>query len=132
MKNRILLAIIVINITITSLHYTDNAWFIDLYPEPEWLSTSRVFITWGIMTIIALISYWLYVQKNYWLSYLSLIIYSITGLSSPTHYLYGGLSEFTFKMHCLIWSDFIVGLSVIGFIMWSGLIKREWQQNVSY
>ena len=130
MRNRILLAIIVINIAITSLHYTDNALFVDVYPEPEWITTSGVFITWGIMTVIALISYGLYLQKNYWLSYLTLIIYSTTGLSSPTHYFYGTMPEFSFKMHFLIWSDFIVGLLVIGFIIWSGLLKREWQ--VSY
>jgi hypothetical protein len=131
MRNRILLAIIVINIAITSLHYTDNALFVDMYPEPEWITTSGIFITWGIMTVIALISYGLYLQKNYWLSYLALIIYSTTGLSSPTHYFYGMMPEFSFKMHFLIWSDFIVGLLVIGFIIWSSLLKREWQ-DISY
>ena len=131
MRNRILLAIIVINIAITSLHYTDNALFVDVYPEPEWITTSGVFITWAIMSVIALISYGLYLQKNYWLSYLALVVYSTTGLSSPTHYLYGMMPEFSFKMHFLIWSDFIVGLLVIGFIIWSSLVKREWQ-DVSY
>jgi hypothetical protein len=102
-----------------------------MYPEPEWITTSGIFITWGIMTVIALISYGLYLQKNYWLSYLALIIYSTTGLSSPTHYFYGMMPEFSFKMHFLIWSDFIVGLLVIGFIIWSSLLKREWQ-DISY
>lgn len=129
MKNRILLAIIISNIIITSLHYTDNALFVDVYPQPEWITTSGVFTTWGIMTVIALISYWLYLRKNYWLSYLALIIYSTTGLSSPTHYLYGTMIEFSTKMHFLIWSDFIVGVLVIGFIIWSSLVKREWQQD---
>lgn len=131
MRNRILLAILAINIAITSLHYTDNALFVDVYPEPNWITTSGVFITWGIMTVIALISYWLYLQKNYWLSYLALVIYSITGLSSPTHYFYGTMPEFSLKMHFLIWSDFIVGLLIVGFIMWSSLLKREWQ-DISY
>lgn len=131
MRNRILLAILAINIAITSLHYTDNALFVDMYPEPNWITTSGVFITWGIMTVIALISYWLYLQKNYWLSYLALVIYSITGLSSPTHYFYGTMPEFSLKMHFLIWSDFIVGLLIVGFIMWSSLLKREWQ-DISY
>lgn len=131
MRNRILLAILGISIAITSLHYTDNALFVDMYPEPNWITTSGVFITWGIMTVIALISYWLYLQKNYWLSYLALVIYSITGLSSPTHYFYGTMPEFSLKMHFLIWSDFIVGLLIVGFIMWSSLLKREWQ-DISY
>jgi hypothetical protein len=128
MNSRILLAIVAANMIITSLHYTDNALFVDLYPEPEWFTTSGVFVTWGIMTTIALVSYWLYSQQKYWLSYLTLAIYSTTGLSSPAHYLYGAMSNFSFKMHFLIWSDFIVGLSVIGFIIWSGLAQKEWQQ----
>ncbi len=128
MNNRILLGILVTNIIITSLHYTDNALFVDLYPEPQWITTSGVFTTWSIMTAIALISYGFYCQQKYWLSYLTLAIYSITGLSSPTHYFYGAMSNFSLKMHLFIWSDFIVGLSVIGFIIWSALAQKEWQQ----
>ena len=120
------------NIIITSLHYTDNALFVNVYPEPEWITISGIFMTWGIMTAIALISYWFYYQQNYLLSYLTLVIYSITGLSSPTHYLYGAMSEFSPKMHLLIVTDFLAGLVVIGFIIWSGLIKKEWQQEKAY
>jgi hypothetical protein len=99
MSNRLLLAVIVINIIITSFHYTDNALFVNMYPEPEWFTTSGVFMTWGIMTIIALIAYWLYIQKNYLFSYIALIIYSTTGLSSPIHYLYGMMPDFSVKMN---------------------------------
>ena len=126
MKNSILGSIVIINIVVTSLHYTDNALFINKYPEPEWITTSGVFITWGVMSAIALAGYWLYLQQKYWLSYLTLSIYSVTGLSSPTHYFYGGMSEFSPKMHLLIWTDFLVGLSVIIFIIWSvAIAKRE-------
>lgn len=128
----LLLTVVIANIIITSLHYTDNALFVDIYPEPQWFTTSGVFITWAIMTAIAIISYWLYSKKNYWLSYVALIIYSITGLSSPAHYLYGAMSEFSVKMHFLIWTDFLAGISVIGFIIWSGLVKKEWQREKTY
>jgi hypothetical protein len=33
--NRLLLSILILNIAITSAHYTDNAIFVDQYPEPE-------------------------------------------------------------------------------------------------
>jgi hypothetical protein len=127
MNNRILLGIIVTNIIITIFHYADNALFVELYPEPEWITTSGVLITWGIMTAIASVSYWLYCQQKYWLSYSTLAVYSLTGLSSPIHYLYGDISNFSIKMDLLIWSDFIVGLSAIVFIAWSGLVKKEWK-----
>ena len=124
-----LLSILIFNIAITSMHYTDNAIFLEDYPEPSWITTSGVFISWGIMTSIAIISYWLYAKQNFWSSYLFLSIYSITGLSSPTHYLYGELSQFSVKMHAFIWSDAIAGLLVVGFVTWSILIARQWRRT---
>lgn len=122
-----LLAILIFSIAITSIHYTDNAIFVDEYPEPEWITTSGVFISWGVITLIGMISYWLYSKQKYWFSYLLLSIYSATGLSSPTHYFYGELSQFSFKMHAFIWSDVIPGLSIVSFIIWSALIIQEWR-----
>lgn len=121
-----LLAILIFNIVSTSLHYTDNAIFINKYPEPEWITTSGVFIAWGVMTLISIISYGFYTKQNFWLSYLLLGIYAGTGLSSLAHYFYGELSQFSIKMHAFIWSDAIAGLSVVGFIIWSALILQEW------
>ena len=122
-----LLAILLFSIAITSIHYTDNALFVNDYPEPKWITTSGVFITWGVMTLIAAIAYWLYRQQYFWFSYLLLGIYSVTGLSSPTHYFYGAMSQFSSKMHLFIWSDAIAGLAVVAFIVWSALIIQEWR-----
>ncbi len=124
-----LLVVLIFSIAITSIHYTDNAIFVDDYPEPEWITTSGVFITWAIMTAIAIISYWLYSQQLFWLSYFLLGIYSGTGLSSPAHYFYGELSQFSLKMHAFIWTDVIAGSSVVAFIIWSALIAQEWRKT---
>ena len=126
-KNKWLLIVLLLSITITSIHYTDNALFVDDYPEPEWITTSGVFITWGVMTLIGTISYWLYRRQYFWFSYLLLGIYSVTGLSSPTHYFYGAMSQFSGKMHLFIWFDALAGLAVIAFILWSALIAQEWR-----
>ncbi|WP_019508381.1 hypothetical protein [Pleurocapsa sp. PCC 7319] len=122
-----LLPILIFSIVITSIHYTDNAIFVHDYPEPEWFTTSGVFITWVVMTLIGIISYWVYSKQKYWLSYFLLGIYAGTGLSSPAHYFYGSLSQFSIKMHILIWTDVIAGLSIVGFIIWSFLIAQEWR-----
>ena len=124
-----LLAILIFSIAITSIHYTDNAIFVNEYPEPEWITTPGVFISWGVMTAIAIMSYLLYNKQYFWLSYLFLGIYSVTGLSSPTHYLYGALSQFSIKMHVFIWLDAIAGLSVVAFIIWSALITQQWRKT---
>ena len=119
--------ILVVNIIITSLHYTDNALNVDLYPEPDWITTSGVFLTWGVMSAIGILGYWLYNQQKYWLSYLFLGIYAGTGLSSVAHYFYGALSQFSLKMHAFIWSDAIAGSLVVGFLVWSVLIAQQWR-----
>ena len=119
--------VLIFNIAVTSIHYTDNAIFVRQYPEPEWFSTSGVMLTWVVMTAIGIVSYWLHSKQNYWLSYFLLGMYAGTGLSSPAHYLYGSLSEFSIKMHLLIWTDVIAGLSVVAFLIWSFLIIREWR-----
>lgn len=124
-----LLSILILSIAITSIHYTDNAIYVNQYPEPEWFTTSGVLITWGVMTAIAIISYWLYSRQNYWLSYFLLGMYAGTGLSSPAHYFYGELSRFSVKMHLLIWTDVIAGLSVVAFLTWSLLIAQEWSNQ---
>ena len=121
--------VLIFNIVITSIHYTDNAIFVHDYPEPEWITTSGVFITWIIMTLIGIIGYWVYGKQNYWLSYLLLGMYAGTGLSSSAHYLYGELSQFSLKMHAFIWMDIIAGLSVVAFLTWSLLIAQEWHIN---
>jgi hypothetical protein len=122
-----LLFILILNIAITSLHYTDNAIFVNQYPEPQWFTTSGVLITWIVMTQIGIISFWLYSRQKFWLSYFLLAIYASTGLSSPAHYFYGELSRFSVKMHTLIWTDLIAGLSVVAFLTWSLLIAQEWR-----
>ncbi len=81
------------------------------------------------MSAIAIISYWLYSRQNYWLSYFLLGMYAGTGLSSPAHYFYGELSQFSIKMHILIWTDVFAGLSVVAFLTWSLLIAQEWRNS---
>lgn len=123
----LLLLFLIASIVSTNLHYTDNATFIENYPEPAWITVSGIYATWIVMTFIGILGYWLYTQAQFWLSYLCLIIYSVTGLSSPAHYFYGAISNFTFKMHGLILLDLLTGTFVLGFVVWSGLLLREWQ-----
>ena len=125
MKNNnqtLLLLFLIASIVSTNLHYTDNAKFITNYPEPDWITVSGIYTTWIIMTVVGILGYWLYTQGKLWISYLCLSIYSITGISSTAHYFYGAMSNFSIKMHALIWLDLFTGASVLGFVIWSGLL----------
>jgi hypothetical protein len=75
------------------------------------------------------LGYWLYQRQSFLLSYIALGIYSITSVSSPGHYLFPMIHEMSLKMHGLIWSDALSGLSLLAFIWWSGVITQEWQST---
>jgi hypothetical protein len=109
MKAQILLIILLLNLISTWLHYTDNAIFVGLYPEPGWFTTAGVFATVIVMTPIGILGYWLYSKHQFRPAYLTLAVYSITSISSPAHYFYPQIMAMTLKMHSLIWLDAIAG-----------------------
>jgi hypothetical protein len=130
-QQKILTAIMAVNFVSTWLHYTDNALFLEQYPGPDWFTTKGVFATIIIMTPVGLLGYWLYRRQSFLFSYIALGIYSITSVSSPGHYLFPMMHEVSLKMHELIWSDAVSGLSLIIFILWSSGLAKEWQLTTS-
>jgi hypothetical protein len=126
---QVLLAILVLNLISTWLHYTDNALFVEQYPGPDWFTTAGVFGVVIVMTPIGLLGYWLYTKGKFWLAYLTLGLYSITSVSSPGHYLYPMVTPMSIKMHSLIWLDGLSGVVLICFVLWSSLIGQEWRSQ---
>lgn len=123
----ILKLILIASIVSTAIHFIDNYRFIECYPQPEWITAPSIYQSWIMLTIIGVVGYWLYRLKRFWLAYLCLVIYSLTGLASPGHYLYGAWSQFSFKMHLFIWTDAITCLAVLSFVIWSLLFLKEWK-----
>lgn len=125
----ILLLIILIGVMVTTiLHYTDNFLFFDQYPVPAWITKNSVYVAWFILTMFGIAGYWFYKHRLFWVAYLCLCIYSITGISSLGHYFYASITDFSWKMNTLILLDGISGTALLGFTFWSGLILREWQK----
>jgi hypothetical protein len=131
-KRQFLLKLILIaSIISTAIHFIDNYRFIHLYPQPIWITAPSIYQSWIILTVVGIIGYWLYKFRKFWLAYLCLMIYSLTGLASPGHYLYGSLSQFSLKMHLFIWTDALVGLAMLAFILWSSVILKEWLTDLT-
>lgn len=125
----LLLALLIVNTISTIFHYTDNFVFYDKYPQPTWITPNSIYLAWIVLTIFGVVGYLFYVKESFWFAYLCLGIYSITGISSPGHYFYPAHHVFSQKMHLLIWTDAIAGISLLFFILWSALIAREWQEK---
>jgi len=125
-KPQLLLRILLLACIIsTAIHFTDNYFYIEQYPQPDWITPSSVYISWIIWTAVGLTGYWLHQSERFWSAYLCLAIYSFCGLDSLGHYLYGSMSEFTMKMHVFIITDGLTGLAMLGFTLWSGLFLRQ-------
>jgi hypothetical protein len=120
-----LLLLLLLSVVSTGFHYTDNFIFYNQYPQPKWISLSSIYIAWLILTSFGIAGYWFYRSSKFWLAYSCLCIYSLTGISSLGHYLYGAMSAFSPKMHLLIWTDAISGLAILGFVMGSSLLLKE-------
>jgi hypothetical protein len=123
---QVLLGIVILNLISTWLHYTHNAVFLECYPGPDWFTPRAIIITVAVMSAIGLLGYWFYLRSSFLLAYLCLGLYSVTSISSPGHYLFPMVAPMSVTMHSLIWLDALSGISLIGFLMWSSLVLREW------
>ena len=117
------------NLISTGIHYWDNYVYFDRYPVPAWITVDVVWISWMLFTIAGSLGYWLYCQHKWYLAYSCLLVYVVTGASTPLHYLYAPMNHFMTRMNISIVSDGIVSLSLIIFLIWSLVIRREWQQQ---
>ncbi|MEM9926248.1 MAG: hypothetical protein AAF915_21260, partial [Cyanobacteria bacterium P01_D01_bin.50] len=127
---RLLLILLIINVVITAFHYTDNFINFPDYPDPEWITPESIYQSWFILTSIGIIGYIFYLKNILWLAYICLSIYSLTGILSPGHYFFQTTEIFSLKMHLFIWLDFIAGILVLSFTIFSGLFCKEWKQLV--
>ncbi|YAF98401.1 MAG: hypothetical protein AB3A66_12425 [Nodularia sp. CChRGM 3473] len=130
-RQKLLKILLIASIISTGIHFTDNYLFIEQYPQPDWITAPVIYQSWLILTTIGITGYWLYEYRKFWFAYACLLVYSLTGLASPGHYLYGNLSHFSAKMHIFIWTDGLTGLAILGFIFWSALILKQWQTELS-
>jgi hypothetical protein len=127
---QVLLGIVILNLISTWLHYTHNAVFLECYPGPDWFTPRAIIITVAVMSAIGLWGYWFYLRSSFLLAYLCLGLYSVTSISSPGHYLFPMVAPMSVTMHSLIWLDALSGISLIGFLVWSGLVVREWRTAI--
>lgn len=126
-----LLVILLTTLISTGIHYWDNYVYFDRYPVPAWITVDGVWISWLLFTIAGGFGYWLYCHQKWWLAYISLSVYVLTGASTLLHYLYAPMKHFMMRMNISILSDGLVALLLILFLIWSITIEREWQRSIT-
>ena len=116
---RILKGLLAFSVIATLIHFTDNYFYFEHYPQPDWITQFGVIRSWLLWTAVGILGYWLYKKQWFLLAHLCLSVYAFCGLSSLGHYLYGSMSEFSPKMHLLILSDGLAGAGIFTFVLWS-------------
>jgi hypothetical protein len=121
----VLKAIIAASVISTAIHYTDNFVQVNRFQSlggssnPTLVRITIVFI-WPLLTWIGLIGYRRYRERRYQEAYVSLAVYSITGISTFAHFLFGSpdLSPF---FYANLFTDGLTGLCVLAFVVWSAI-----------
>jgi hypothetical protein len=117
-------AVLIASVLLTSFHYTDNFVSIDSYPQPDWVTTGAVLVSWPLLTAFGVAGYLLYRSGRFELAHACLLVYSTTGLSSLGHFLSGSPDEFTTRGLVSIFTDAAAGSAVLAVTVCSMLAHR--------
>ena len=130
-SQRVLFAVVAAAIVSTTIHYADNYFSFEKYPQGALatvdVTSTMVGLSFILLTPAGFLGYWLYTRGSMLAAYGSLAAYSLVGLTSPIHYTEAGLSYFPWWRNVSILSDGVTGGAILGFVLWSALIAQEWR-----
>jgi hypothetical protein len=110
--------ILVFSVLSTASHYAHNFVAIDSYPGGGSGQQALIILSWPVLTMIGVYGYLLYARGELGRAHACLLIYSLTGLVTPLHFVYGEPDIPAF-FYVTIFTDFIAGLAVVAFVAWS-------------
>lgn len=105
----------------TAIHYTHNFVAVDRYPGPRDLYTPTrvaIVVSWPLLTWIGLIGYRRYREGRAQEARVCLAVYSLTGLATLGHFIYGNPNIPAF-FYATLFTDALTGLAVLAFALWS-------------
>jgi hypothetical protein len=112
---RLLIAFSVLS---TAAHYSHNLFQIDSYPGGGTVQQVLIVLSWPLLTAIGLYGYRLYVRGDLRRAHACLLIYSLTGLITPLHFV-SGEPDIPAFFYATIFTDFLAGAAIVGFVVWS-------------
>jgi hypothetical protein len=113
--------ILAASILSTAIHYTHNFVAVDEYPGPKSLYTVvrvAIVVAWPLLTWLGLMGYRRFREGRDSEARVSLAVYSITGLATPGHFIYGN-PQIPGFFYATLFTDALAGLAVLAFVLWS-------------
>ncbi len=117
----VLKAILAASILSTAIHYTHNFVAVNRYPGPKDLYTVTrvaIVVAWPLLTWIGLTGYRRYREGREREARVCLAVYSLTGLATLGHFLYGNPQIPAF-FYATLFTDALTALAVLAFVAWS-------------
>jgi hypothetical protein len=105
----------------TAIHYTHNFVAVNRYPGPKDLYTVTrvaIVVAWPLLTWIGLMGYRRYREGRYREAQVCLAVYSITGIVTLGHFIYGNPTIPAF-FYATLFTDAITGFAVLAFAVWA-------------
>jgi hypothetical protein len=118
----LLKALLAASILSTAIHYTHNFVAVNRYPGPgggfHTFIRVAIVIAWPLLTAIGLTGYRRYSKGRYSEARVCLMTYSLTGLATIGHFIYGNPHIPAF-FYATIFTDTLSGLAILAFVLWS-------------
>jgi hypothetical protein len=117
-RQPLLKGILAFSVLSTAAHYSHNFVEMDSYPGGGPVVQVLILLSWPLLTAIGLYGYRLYARGRYREAHVHLLIYSLTGLVTPLHFL-SGSPDIPAFWYATIFTDFLAGAAIVGFVAWS-------------
>ena len=129
----VLKVILAAGILSTAIHYTHNFVAVNRYPGPKDLYTLTrvaIVIAWPLLTWIGLMGYRRYREGRFREARVCLSMYSITGIVTLGHFIYGNPKIPAF-FYATLFTDFLTGLAALSFALWFINVDRPRAEQAS-
>ena len=113
--------LIAVGLLASLLHFADNTFAIDQYPEPGWITPSGVIISWFIVTAIGIVA--LTRKRPDRIFYVAAGTYALVLLSGLLHYAFGSPMHMAVRSNVTVLSEAVVG-AVLGCSLIAGAATR--------
>ncbi|MBN6034991.1 hypothetical protein [Amycolatopsis sp. 195334CR] len=118
---RILRWVLLGSLLTTGLHYAHNTIRAEDYPPVEGMSllATRIFVGagWFLFAAFALLAFVAYQRRRYWAANAYLLVFSLSGLASLGHFLFG-VPDIPAFWFATIFTDLLSSLVVWAFVVW--------------
>jgi len=123
---RVLLGLLGAAFLVSVVHYTDNYFNYDDYPQPgpddlPAPSATVIGVAWFVFTASGILGLWLWFRGRITGAAVALTGYSVSGLIGFGHYTVPGATDMVWWRQTHVIVDIVCGIAILGFALWAAL-----------